>query len=53
MRVFGMSAITDIAREEDLDDDYVTDGEQIVRAAQAMTDNMSALFVKMIEKMEV
>ncbi len=48
IRVFGMSAITDIAREEDLSDDYVTDGEEIVKAAQAMTEHMSALFVNMI-----
>ena len=53
IRVFGMSAITDIAREEDITDDYVTDGEEIVKAAQAITDNMTALFIKMIEKMEV
>ncbi|MBR1872613.1 MAG: purine-nucleoside phosphorylase [Bacteroidales bacterium] len=53
IRVFGMSAITDIAREEDLSDDYVTDGEEIVKAAQAMSENMSALFVGMLAKMEV
>lgn len=51
IRVFGMSAITDIAREEDLSDDYVTDGEEIVKAAQAMTEHMSALFVNMISKL--
>ena len=53
IRVFGMSAITDIAREEDLSDDYVTDGEEIVKAAQAMTEHMSALFVNMISKLSL
>ena len=53
IRVFGMSAITDIAREEDLSDDYVTDGEEIVKAAQAMTEHMSALFVNMISKLNL
>lgn len=51
LRVFGMSAITDIAREEDLSDDYVTDGEDIVKAAQAMSEKMSALFIRMIAQL--
>lgn len=51
IRVFGMSAITDMAREEDLDDDYVTDGEAIVKAAQASSEHMSALFIRMIQRL--
>lgn len=48
LRVFGMSVITDLARE-DMPDDYVTDGEEIVKAANQATSKMTALFRKMIE----
>ena len=47
LRVFGMSVITDLARE-DASDDYVTDGEEIVKAANQATSKMTALFEKMI-----
>ena len=47
LRVFGMSVITDLARE-DMPDDYVTDGEEIVKAANQATSKMTALFEKMI-----
>ena len=38
--VFGMSVITDVAHATD-DEDYVTDGEAIVKAADAAADKMS------------
>ena len=47
LKVFGMSVITDLARE-DMPDDYVTDGEEIVKAANQATSKMTALFEKMI-----
>ena len=46
--VFGMSVITDVAHDTD-DDNYVTDGEAIIRAADAAADKMSLLFERMIE----
>ena len=48
--VFGMSVITDVAHATD-DDDYVTDGEAIVAAADAAADKMTLLFKKMIERL--
>ena len=48
--VFGMSVITDVAHATD-DEDYVTDGEAIVAAADAAADKMTLLFKKMIERL--
>ncbi len=48
--VFGMSVITDVAHATD-DDDYVTDGEAIVKAADAAADKMTRLFIRMIEQL--
>ena len=45
--VFGMSVITDVAHATD-DDDYVTDGEAIVKAADSAADKMTVLFKRMI-----
>ena len=45
--VFGMSVITDVAHATD-DEDYVTDGEAIVKAADAAADRMTLLFTKLI-----
>ncbi|MBR4756880.1 MAG: purine-nucleoside phosphorylase [Bacteroidales bacterium] len=47
--VFGMSVITDVAHEGDTD--YVTDGEEIVRQADAAAIKMTALFKAIIERM--
>ena len=47
--VFGMSVITDVAHE-DGDEDYVTDGEEIVRQANAAAVRMTALFSAIIER---
>ena len=44
-----MSVITDVAREAD-DPDYVTDGEEIVRQADAAAVRMTALFKAIIAK---
>ncbi len=44
LKVFGMSVITDLARE-DMPDDYV---KEIVKAANQATSKMTALFEKMI-----
>ena len=48
--VVGMSVITDVAHATD-DDDYVTDGEAIVKAADAAADKMSLIFRKVIERL--
>ena len=45
--VFGMSVITDVAHATD-DEDYVTDGEAIVKAADAAADKMTTLFKKLV-----
>ena len=50
--VFGISVITNEAHD-DYADDYVNDGEDVVAAANAAADKMSALIVKMIEKMSL
>jgi len=48
--VFGMSVITDVAHATD-DEDYVTDGEAIVKAADAAADKMTILFKKLIARL--
>ena len=48
--VFGMSVITGVARATD-DDDYVTDGEAIVKAADAAADRMTIIFKKLIAQL--
>ena len=45
--VFGMSVITDVAHATD-DEDYVTDGNEIVKAADAAADKMTLIFTKLI-----
>ena len=45
---FAVSVITDLAHE-DAPEDYVTDGEAIVKAADLAASKMTALFYKMIE----
>ena len=47
---FGMSVITDLVNY-DLPDDYVTDGEAIVAAADRAASKMTELFIRMIEKL--
>lgn len=47
--VFGVSVITDVAHEDE-DSDYVTDGEEIVRQADAAATKMIALFKGIIAK---
>ena len=47
---FGISVITDVAHATD-DDDYVTDGEAIVKAADAAADKMTTLFKRMIAEL--
>ena len=44
--VFGMSVITDVAHATD-DEDYVTDGEVIVAAANAAADRMTVIFKRL------
>lgn len=46
--VFGMSVVTDLAHD-DMPEDYQTDGEEIVKAADQAACKMTALFEKMIE----
>ena len=48
--VFGMSVITDVAHATD-DEDYVTDGEVIVAAANAAADRMTVIFKRLIEEL--
>ena len=45
-----MSVITDVAHATE-DDDYVTDGEAIVAAADAAADKMTMIFKKVIAKL--
>ena len=47
--VFGVSVITDVAHEDE-DSDYVTDGEEIVRQADAAATKMIALFKEIIAR---
>ena len=46
--VFGMSVITDVAHATD-DEEYVTDGEAIVKAADAAADKMTFVFKELIK----
>lgn len=46
--VFGMSVITNEAHD-DYAEDYVNDGDDVVRAADAAADKMCAIFTKLIE----
>jgi purine-nucleoside phosphorylase len=46
--VFGMSVITNEAHD-DYAEDYVNDGDDVVQAADAAADKMTALFSKLIE----
>ena len=48
--VFGMSVITDVAHATD-DEEYVTDGEVIVAAANAAADRMTVIFKKLVESL--
>ncbi len=48
--VFGMSVITNEAHD-DYPEDYVNDGDDVVRAADAATGRMSLLFVRLIESL--
>ncbi len=48
--VFGMSVITNEAHD-DYAEDYVNDGEAVIKAADAAADKMSALFAAIIEKL--
>lgn len=48
--VFGMSVITNEAHD-DYAEDYVNDGDDVVKAADAAADKMSSLFEKIIEKL--
>lgn len=50
MPCFGVSVVTDLAHF-DVDVEYVTDGEEIVKAADAASAKMIALFTKMIENL--
>lgn len=48
--VFGMSVITNEAHD-DYAEDYVNDGDDVVKAADAAADTMTALFTKIIERL--
>ncbi len=48
--VFGMSVITNEAHD-DYAEDYVNDGDAVIKAADAAADKMSALFAAIIEKL--
>ena len=48
--VFGMSVITDVAHATE-DDDYVTDGNVIVAAANAAADRMTVIFKRLIAEL--
>ena len=50
MEVMGVSIITDAAHDF-RDDDYVVDGEEVVKAADAAADKMTKLFTEVIEKL--
>ena len=47
---FGMSVITNEAHD-DYADDYVNDGDDVVKAADAAADTMTALFTRIIERL--
>jgi purine-nucleoside phosphorylase len=48
--VFGMSVITNEAHD-DYAEDYVNDGDDVVKAADAAADRMTSLFTKIIERL--
>lgn len=48
--VFGVSVITDVAHATE-DEDYVTDGEAIVQAADAAADKMNLLFKRILQRL--
>ena len=48
--VFGMSVITNEAHD-DYADDYVNDGDDVVKAADAAADTMTSLFTRIIERL--
>ena len=48
--VFGISVITNEAHD-DYADDYVNDGDDVVKAADAAADRMTLLFTKLIERL--
>ena len=48
--VFGMSVVTNEAHD-DYAEDYVNDGEDVVKAADAAADKMSALFERIISRL--
>ena len=48
--VFGMSVITNEAHD-DYADDYVNDGDDVVRAADAAADRMTIIFTQLIERL--
>lgn len=48
--VFGLSVITDVAHATE-DEDYVTDGETIVKAADAAASKMTTLIKRMLKKL--
>lgn len=49
--VFGMSVITNEAHD-DYAEDYVNDGDDVIKAANAAADRMSSLFARIIEKLD-
>ena len=48
--VFGISVITNEAHD-DYAEDYVNDGEDVVKAADAAADRMTAIFTQLIERL--
>ena len=48
--VFGMSVITNEAHD-DYADDYVNDGDDVVVAANAAADRMTAIFTELIRSL--
>lgn len=49
--VFGMSVITNEAHD-DYAEDYVNDGDDVVKAADAAADKMTVLFTKLISRLD-
>ena len=49
--VFGMSVITNEAHG-DFPEDYVNDGEEVIKAADAAADRMSLLFTRLISTLD-
>jgi purine-nucleoside phosphorylase len=48
--VFGMSVITNEAHD-DYAEDFVNDGDDVVKAADAAADRMTAIFTQLIERL--